>query len=278
MAYCKVPNGEIYYEWVGAAGQKVPTGRPVLVFVHGWGGSLRYWQATARALADTYDCLLYDLRGFGRSTNTQTTVTLADCVADLAALLADLAIDRCSVMAHSMGSSIAVLFLQAFGARVDRAVLACGGVFEYDAVAFGIFRQFGKLVVQVRPRWLTQVPGMDGLVMRRFLHRELPPPDRQEFLEDYLMAEDRAALGTMFDAVSEQSAIALPQAYQSLQMPTLMISGQFDRIIPPPLGEAAARLNAAIEFTVIPDVGHFPMLEDPAEFVERVRYFLDGIH
>jgi pimeloyl-ACP methyl ester carboxylesterase len=275
MAYCKVANGEIYYEWVGDAGQKVPTSRPVLVFVHGWGGSLRYWQATARALADTYDCLLYDLRGFGRSrTDAGTTVTLADCVADLVQLLAHLGVDRCAVMAHSMGSSIAVLFLQEFGARVDKAVLACGGVFEYDAVAFGIFRQFGKLVVQVRPRWLTQVPGMDWLVMRRFLHRGLPQQDRQEFLEDYLMAEDAAALGTMFDAVSQASAIALPQAYQSLQMPTLMLAGQFDRIIPPPLGEAAARLNAAIEFTVMPDVGHFPMLEDPAGFVARVRSWL----
>lgn len=271
MAYCKVQGGELYYEWVGDASRR----RPILVFVHGWGGSLRYWQSTARALADEYDCLLYDLRGFGRSRADGQGVTLADCVADLGKLLNELGVDRCSVVAHSMGSSIGALFLQADPARVARAILVCGGVFEYNATAFGIFRQFGRLVVQVRPRWLTQVPGMDQLVMQRFLHRALPPRDRQEFLEDYLMAENAAALGTLADAVSEQSAISLPQAYAGLTMPTLMISGQCDRIIPPKLGSAAAKLNAAIAFTVMPDVGHFPMLEDPEGFVARVRSFLD---
>jgi pimeloyl-ACP methyl ester carboxylesterase len=272
MPYCQVTNGEIYYEWVGDAGRR----RPVLVFVHGWGGSLRYWRATALALADSYDCLLYDLRGFGRSRTVDgTRVTLADCVADLGRLLDDLQVDRCAVVAHSMGSSIAALFAaQVHAARVDRAVLVCGGVFEYNAAAFAVFRQVGRLVVQVRPRWLMQVPGMDRVVMQRFLHRELPAADRRDFLEDYLMAEDAAALGTLADAVSEQSAIALPQAYAGLTMPTLMISGQFDRIIPPALGQAAAQLNLGITFTVMPDVGHFPMLEDPGEFGDRLRDFL----
>lgn len=39
-----------------------------MVFIHGWGGSSRYWEATAQALCGEFDCLLYDLRGFGRST------------------------------------------------------------------------------------------------------------------------------------------------------------------------------------------------------------------
>jgi pimeloyl-ACP methyl ester carboxylesterase len=274
MAHLALPMGEIYYEWVGAD-RTVRSTRPVLVFIHGWGGSCRYWKATATALADTYDCLLYDLRGFGQSrTIDQTPVTLADCVDDLTNLLATLEIDRISLIAHSMGSSIAALWLAQSGNRVNQAILACGGVFEYNETAFALFRQFGRLVVAVRPRWLTQVPGVDWLVMQRFLHRRLPAHDRREFLEDYLMAEDAAALGTMFDAVSAQSATLLPQAYAGLTMPTLMISGQYDRIIPPALGEPAAALNPAIAFTVMPDVGHFPMLEDPAGFEARVRSFL----
>ena len=54
---------EHYYEWIGKSDRQ----KPVMVFVHGWGGSARYWQSTARALAGEFDCLLYDLRGFGRS-------------------------------------------------------------------------------------------------------------------------------------------------------------------------------------------------------------------
>jgi pimeloyl-ACP methyl ester carboxylesterase len=275
MAVLTLPDGELFYEWVTVTGDR--TERPVLVFVHGWGGSARYWKATATALSDRYDCLLYDLKGFGRSPiQSGAPSSLTSCVADLTALLAALDVDRVSLIAHSMGSSIAALFLGAQGAKVDRAILTCGGIFEYDERAFQAFYKFGSGVVKFRPKWIAQVPGMDWLVMQRFLHRPLPQSDRREFLEDFLMADDGAALGTMFDAVSGPMAIALPQVYAGLSMPTLMISGQYDRIIPVKLGQAAASLNPAIEFTVMPDVGHFPMLEDAAAFLRRVQGFLDA--
>lgn len=274
MAILTLPDGELFYEWITEAGSE-PTAKPVLTFVHGWGGSARYWKATAKALSDRYDCLLYDLKGFGRSRiQPDATSTLMSGVEDLATLLQELNVDRCSVMAHSMGSSITALFLDKYGAQVERAILTCGGVFEYDARAFKAFYTFGSGVVKFRPRWLSQIPGMDWLVMQRFLHQGLPQRDRQEFLEDFLMAEDKAALETMFDAVSEQTAIALPQVYAELSMPTLMISGQYDRIIPVKLGQAAAELNPDIEFTIQKDVGHFPMLEDAPVFIDRVRSFL----
>jgi pimeloyl-ACP methyl ester carboxylesterase len=273
MAVLTLPDGELFYEWVTVTGDR--TERPVLVFVHGWGGSARYWKATATALSDRYDCLLYDLKGFGRSQiQAGSTSSLISCVADLMALLAALDVDRLSLIAHSMGSSIAALFLGDHGAKVDRAILTCGGIFEYNERAFQAFYKFGSGVVKFRPKWIAQVPGMDWLVMQRFLHRPLPQSDRREFLEDFLMADNGAALGTMFDAVSGAMAIALPQVYAGLSMPTLMISGQYDRIIPVKLGKAAAALNPAIEFTVMPDVGHFPMLEDAAAFLVRVRGFL----
>jgi pimeloyl-ACP methyl ester carboxylesterase len=274
MAFLTLPDGALFYEWVTSIGE-TRTDRPVLLFIHGWGGSARYWKATATALSDRYDCLLYDMKGFGRSPIApNTTVNLNTCVADLVALLAELGVDRLSLMSHSMGSSIAALFLGEYGSRVDRAILTCGGIFEYNERAFQAFYKFGSGVVKFRPPWIAQVPGMDWLVMQRFLHRPLPQSDRVEFLEDFLMADNGAALGTMFDAVSGPMAIALPQVYAELSMPTLMISGQYDRIIPVKLGQAAAALNPAIEFTVMPDVGHFPMLEDAVGFLDRVGGFL----
>jgi pimeloyl-ACP methyl ester carboxylesterase len=274
MAFLTLPDGELFYEWV-TANDGTRTDRSVLTFVHGWGGSARYWKATAIALSQDYDCLLYDLKGFGRSRiQPQTNSSLNSCVTDLANLLSILNVQRCSLISHSMGSSISALFLGQYGAQVDRAILTCGGIFEYDARAFQSFYKFGSGVVKFRPHWLSQVPGMDWLVMQRFLHRSLPRRDRQEFLEDFLMAENKAALETMFDSVSERMAMTLPKVYSQLSTPTLMISGQYDRIIPVKLGQQAAALNPQIEFAVMPDVGHFPMLEDSEEFLQRVRSFL----
>ncbi|HEY9638377.1 MAG TPA: alpha/beta fold hydrolase, partial [Coleofasciculaceae cyanobacterium] len=65
MPVINVRGVEHYYEWI-----RQPTAsqtKPVIVFIHGWGGSARYWESTALTLSEQFDCLLYDLRGFGRS-------------------------------------------------------------------------------------------------------------------------------------------------------------------------------------------------------------------
>jgi pimeloyl-ACP methyl ester carboxylesterase len=271
MPYFVQPNSQIYYEWVPARGD-----RPVIVFIHGWGGSSRYWRSTAMALSEQFDCLIYDLKGFGKSTltETETEFTLSNYADELAELLQHLKIEHCHLISHSMGSSIGALFLDKYPQMVDRAILTCAGVFEYDERAFKIFSFFGRFVVQVRPRWLTQLPGMDRIVMQRFLHRDIPQRDRQEFLEDYLQATDAAALGTVYDVVNEANAIALPKAFKGFLMPVLMISGEYDRIIPVALAKPAAALNDRVNLKVMPDVGHFPMLEDGTTFVKMIQDFL----
>ncbi len=67
MPYANVRGFNHYYEWLTEAADQKPSGKPVLVFIHGWGGSARYWESTAREFCDRFDCLLYDMRGFGRS-------------------------------------------------------------------------------------------------------------------------------------------------------------------------------------------------------------------
>ena len=140
MTYICVGGVEHYYEWV-----KKPSGylvKPVMVFIHGWAGSARYWKSTADALVDQFDCLLYDLRGFGRSRGKPTiaetsesvmesqstpetsaaikelTYELEEYAEDLAGLLDELQLQRIYINAHSMGASIATLFINSYPQRV----------------------------------------------------------------------------------------------------------------------------------------------------------------
>lgn len=283
MAYLSVQGIPHYYEWVTDAANHERTGKPVLVFIHGWGGSARYWESTAQTLAPYYDCLLYDLRGFGRSSREKRPdpmpvqspgyelVTFAE---DLASLLDQLGIDRVILNAHSMGASIATLFLNRYPERTDRAILTCSGIFEYDEVAFKAFYKFGGYVVKFRPRWLYSLPGMDRLFMQRFLHRPLPSSISRAFLDDFLMADDDTALGTIFTCVSQQAAEEMPQEFANLQIPTLLIAGERDIIIPARLGEHAASLSQKIQLVVMPNTAHFPMLEDASTYLHHVQQFL----
>ncbi|MGB7415150.1 MAG: alpha/beta hydrolase, partial [Thermosynechococcaceae cyanobacterium] len=255
-----------------------PTGKPVMVFMHGWGGSGRYWQSTAQALTDRFDCLLYDQRGFGQSRGVSNTPSqsydLEAYADDLEALLDALQLEKIYLNAHSMGASIAALFLNQCPDRIDRAILTCNGLFEYDEVAFKQFHKFGAYVVKFRPAWLTKIPGADRMFMARFLHRPIPAPLRQAFLEDFVIADYEAALGTMLEAVSEKAAREMPQEYASFKMPVLLISGEYDRIITAEMGKQASVLNPLVTYKVIPETGHFPMLEDAPTYLEQVQQFL----
>lgn len=276
MSLINVRGVEHYYEWIP---ESAPSNqKPVMVFIHGWGGSARYWESTAKALSDTFDCLLYDLRGFGRSRLPQEPLELLyqmeDYAEDLAALLDALELNRVYINAHSMGASTATLFLNRYPEQVERAILTCSGVFEYDEKAFAAFHKFGGYVVKFRPRWFLRIPFAGSLFMARFLHRPLPAAISHTFLKDFLEADYNAALGTMLTSVSKYAAEVMPQEFAQLRVPTLLVSGEYDKIIPAALGRQAAELSDKVEYFEIPGTAHFPMLEKPDVYLGRVREFL----
>jgi len=296
MPYIDVRGVEHYYEWVRKASTSGT--KPVMVFVHGWAGSARYWKSTADALSDKFDCLLYDMRGFGRSQGKPTIVQKSESVAesdtiqetsiaiqeltyeleeyadDLAILLDELHLGRVYIQAHSMGASVATLFFNRYPQRVERGILTCSGIFEYDEKAFTAFHKFGGYVVKFRPKWLGKIPFVDRIFMARFLHRSIPKAERQAFLQDFLEADYDAALGTIFTSVSKAQSELMPQEFAKLTVPTLLVAGEYDKIIPAAMGRQAAALNNKVEFALIPDTAHFPMLEDPPTYLQRVQEFL----
>ncbi|MBK1987972.1 alpha/beta hydrolase [Sphaerospermopsis aphanizomenoides BCCUSP55] len=282
MAYINVCGVEHYYEWMKQPSSAV---KPVMVFIHGWAGSSRYWRSTAEALLPEFDCLLYDMRGFGRSHAQpsqknaedikELSYELDEYAEDLAALLDGLQLRRVYINAHSMGASIATLFFNRYSERVCKGILTCSGIFEYDEKAFAAFYKFGGLVVKFRPKWLGKIPLADKMFMARFLHSPIPKSERQAFLQDFIDADYDAALGTIFASVSKEQAELMPQEFTKLTVPTLLVAGEYDIIIPAEMGRQAAALNEKVEFAVIPNTAHFPMLEDPETYLARIREFLN---
>jgi pimeloyl-ACP methyl ester carboxylesterase len=282
MAFIQIRGVDHYYEWITAPGAPTPSGKPVMVFVHGWGGSARYWESTARAIAPQFDCLLYDLRGFGRSCQipanvaSQSSYELETYADDLAELLSALGIDKIYLNAHSAGASIATFFLNQCPNRVERAILTCSGIFEYDEPSFTMFHKFGEYVVRFRPRWLYGLPFMDRLFMQRFLHRPVSNVISRAFLDDFLLADYAAAVGTIFTCVSKKAAEVMPQEFAQLTVPTLIIAGDRDIIIPADLSRNAAALNPNIQLVIIPNTAHFPMLEDAPTYLSHLWDFVQS--
>ncbi|NEP39635.1 MAG: alpha/beta hydrolase [Okeania sp. SIO2G4] len=262
-----------------------------MVFLHGWGGSGRYWESTAKELSNQFDCLIYDLRGFGRSCLPQPSTTekktllnssknptekyeLVGYAEDLAMLLDALNLEKVYINAHSMGGSIAALFLNMYPGRVEKAILTCSGIFEYDEKTFTTFHKFSRYVVMFRPKWLVQIPFMSRIFMARFLYKSLPDSISRTFLEDFLLADFDAAYGTVLTSVSKEATEWLPEQFKKFTVPTLLVAGEYDQIIPAEMGKQAAELNEKIELTIMPNTAHFPMLEDRENYLQRVTNFL----
>ena len=285
MPHISVNGVAHYYEWITSANTSEQPGgqKPVMVFVHGWAGSARYWTSTAQALSNTFDCLLYDMRGFGRSAAASPEAmqanpelsTIESFAEDLKSLLDALGLTSVYLNAHSLGGSAALYFLERYPEYVQRAILTCNGSFEYQRLAFALFLYFGTYVVAFRPQWLGRLPLVPHLFMSRFLKRSIPYAEKVAFLDDFLMADGPTSLGTLKTAVSQHATVAMPKAFAALQMPTLMVSGQYDKITPAPLGEQAAALNTNIQYVEIPGTAHFPMMEDAETYLTAVQRFLN---
>lgn len=282
MAYVWVNQVNHYYEWVGMADRPWDSPKPVMVFIHGWAGSARYWESTAAALSANFDCLLYDMRGFGRSHITPEQrdsvqargydlETFAD---DLAEMLTQLNLPKVYINAHSMGASVAVFFINRYPQLVEKTVLTCNGIFEYDKKAFEAFYQFGGYVVKFRPQWLSTIPLMPRFFMARFLRQPIPAAEKIAFLEDFLQADYDTALGTIFTSVSKKATEVMPVEFSQIKTPTLLVSGEFDQITPAALGAKAAELNPQVDYALVKNTGHFPMLEEPDIYLDYVRRFL----
>lgn len=67
----------------------------------------------------------------------------------------------------------------------------------------------------------------------------------------------------------------MPQEFSKIQVPTLLVSGEKDQIIPASMGKAAVALNPEkISYFEVPKTGHFPMLEDSTTYLKAINKFL----
>jgi pimeloyl-ACP methyl ester carboxylesterase len=265
-----------YYEWIRQPEENKI--KPVMVFIHGWGGSCRYWRTTAEAIVTEFDCLLYDMRGFGRSKEKKGVkigYELEEYAQDFLLLLDAFNLETIYLNAHSMGASIGAILLNLIPERIEKAILTCNGIFTYNPLAFSAFHKAGSYVVKFRYNWFLKIPLADKMFMARFLHKPISKDMRVAFLEDFLCADYDAALNTIYTSVSKKAVETMPEEFSRVKVPTLLISGEKDQIIPAKMGKAAAELNPQnLHYIEIPQTGHFPMLEDASTYLSVINRFL----
>ncbi len=249
-----------------------PTELPeVLVFVHGWMLSRHYWEPVVKILAPTYQCLYYDLRGFGQSKivpqETATPDYGPDAYAeDLKVLLEKLNISRAWLVGHSLGGTIALAAASLMPEKVKGVICvnAGGGIYLKDE--FDRFRNAGQQIVKFRPRWLSYVRFLDWIFARSQVYRPVDIQWGKQRVVDFFDADEGAALGSLLDSTTEAEVERLPKIVAGIKQPVYFIAGAEDKVIEFKYVRHLASFHWLFEegernAIALPQCGHLAMVE-----------------
>jgi pimeloyl-ACP methyl ester carboxylesterase len=236
-------------------------GEPLLI-LHGAGGN-RGWLRYLQALAQHFQVYVPDHPGFGLSDRPEWIASVPDLAAFYLWALEDLGLSRLRVMGFSMGGWLAAEMAVMCPHLFERLVLV-------DAV--GIKPTQGEIadIFLMSPQELTaklfhdpeQAPEYDQLYGRD------PSPEEQDILaRNREMAARIAWRPYMHDP-------RLPALVRRLHLPTLLIWGRQDALVPVNCGEIYHQNIRGSRLVIIDQCGHAPQEEKPQEFVNHVSEFL----
>lgn len=246
--------------------------RPVLLLVHGIAGNARQWDPVIPLLADRFTVLAPDMLGHGESAKPRGDYSLGAYAVGLRDILLALEHERATVVGHSLGGGVAMQFAYAYPNMCERLVLVSSGGLGKEvhgllkAVTWPGAEWVLPLIAARRVHALTS--GLSRQLDRVGLHAG---PDVAEMLRSFgSLADPRArkafihTIRAVIDA-GGQRVSARDRLYLAQLIPTLIVWGRKDPIIPVGHGEHAHAITPGSRLEVFDGVGHFPQLERPEE-------------
>ncbi len=246
-----------------------------IVLLHGTSDSLHTWEGWAQELKRDRRVIRMDLPGFGLTGPAPDgDYRVERYVAFVTALLDTLSVRRFVIVGNSLGGWIAWETALAHPDRVQALILvdAAGYPFESQSVPIGfrIARMpvLNRLAQYVLPRSLVaaSVRNTYGDPSR------VTPELVDRYYELTLREGNRRAVADRFAA--GRFAVD-PSRVRQLTVPTLILWGERDRLIPLQSGERFHRDIPGSRLVIIPGLGHVPQQEDPQATLAAVREFLD---
>jgi len=248
-----------------------------VVLLHGTSASLHTWDGWVAALAPARRVVRVDMPGFGLTGPAlDGDYRIERYVEFVAALLDALGIERCVLAGNSFGGWVAWETALAEPGRVGALILVDSAGYPIESESVPIAFRIARIPLLNRLMEVTLPRG----VVESSLRNTYGDPSRvtpalvDRYYELTLREGNRAALAKRFTDGRHSSHSA---RLGELQVPTLILWGGRDRLIPPAYGEQFRRDIAGSRLVVFPALGHVPHEEDAAATSAVVRTFLDEL-
>ena len=253
---------------------------PLLVLLHGIAGTSETWEDVIPRFAAQHTVVAPDLVGHGDSSKPGGDYSLgayANLVRDLFAALGH---DRGTVVGHSLGGGIAMQFAYQFPERCERLVLVSSGGLGREVHA--LLRAAALPGAATVLPWLC-IAGRRGVERLRPLVARLglrPNHDLEEMWRGFTSLEDADARRAFLETVrglidlGGQRVSAADRLYLAAELPTLIVWGDRDPLIPVRHAEDTHTRVPGSRLDVFPGAGHFPHRDDPGRFASVVLDFV----
>jgi len=254
---------------------------PAVLLVHGITSSSRTWRTVMPALAEHHTVIAPDLLGHGRSAKPRGDYSLGAYASGLRDLLVALEIPRASVVGHSLGGGVAMQFAYQFPERVERLVLVdSGGLGAEVSLVLRAATLPGSeyvlpLMVSSPLRGATAALG--SVLGRLGLRANADMRGVAEGFESFRDADARRAFVHTARSVIDpagQRVDATDRLYLAAHVPSLIVWGEKDRMIPVKHAHEAHANMPGSRLEVFPGAGHFPFNDDPERFAALLLDFL----
>ncbi len=255
---------------------------PLIVLIHGVTGSSAQWVPVMEALRDRYTLFAPDLLGHGESAKPRGDYSLGAYASGVRDLLIGLDAERATVVGHSLGGGIAMQMAYQFPERCGRLVLMSSG---------GIAREVHPLLRA------ASLPGAE-IVLPLITHARLlqlggavgrglgaiglqAAADIAEGARGYASLNDRETRAAFLHTIRAvidpmgQRISALDRLYLAEAMPSLVLWGEDDPIIPAHHAAIAHEAMPHSRLELIAGAGHFPQISDPVRVARVLGEFID---
>lgn len=271
------PELPLYVERVGLDPRP---GVDVFVLIHGYGASMFTWRHWAPRLAERGHVVQIDLKGFGRAPKPDDgRYAPADQATLVTSLIEDLDLRDVTLVGHSLGGGVALLvaleLLHAEDSRLRRLVLLAGAAYMQRLPPFVTLADWPRLSAS-----LFRLAGARTVVsraLRAVVHSSSSVTADQ--VEGYARPlASRDAVRVLLAAARQilpPDLPALVRRYAEITVPTLLLWGRNDPVVPLSVGERLVRELPDARLRVLDRCGHLPAEEKPEESYAVMCAFLD---
>ncbi|HET6950910.1 MAG TPA: alpha/beta fold hydrolase, partial [Acidimicrobiales bacterium] len=254
---------------------------PAVLLLHGIGDSSVSWLPVMDDLARDHTVIAPDLLGHGESDKPRADYAVAAYANGMRDLLDILGVERATIVGHSLGGGVAAQMSYQFPERCERLVLVASGGAGRDVTPLLRLAAAPLAEVFLAPlRWPGVQPGMRLAldVLGRLGHDLGRDRDHVARIVGAL-PDGRAQVAftrTLRSVVDWRGQVVtlLDRCYLAESVPTLLVWGERDGVIPVAHARRAHAAMSGSRLEVFPGAGHFPHHADPARFAALLAEFM----